>query len=323
MSDDNDGGRWPLAGLGLVAGIVFVLSTGCGPPATPSSPVPTVGDAVAPARSIVIGDVDAEEPAKKIKRYQPLADFLAQRLQPLGISQGRVVIARNFDEMAGFLRNGTVDIYVDSPFPILKVQELAGSEIILRSWKEENATYWSVYIARKDSGVARVEDLVGKVMALEERQSTSGFVLPAGTLLQRGFAMREVDRRNRQAAPNEIGYFFSRDEKNTLELVLRGIVAGAGISNEDYQQLPDETKQQIVTFDQTVAVPRQLVAVRPGLEPELVLRIRDLLMGLDQTDDGQKMLKGLKNTARFDPLPVDAEAQLSELRALMELVSSQ
>ena len=48
-------------------------------------------------------------------------------------------------------------------------------------------------MALKDSGLNGVEDLVGKIVAFEEPHSTSGFVLPAGTLVQRGYRLRELD----------------------------------------------------------------------------------------------------------------------------------
>ena len=223
--------------------------------------------------------------------------------------------------MGGFLQDGTIDFYFDSAFPTLAVQELSGSEVILRRWKGSEPIYWSTYIALKDNGVSGVEDFIGKVMAFEEPHSTSGFVLPAGTLIQRGFTLREVEELGAHVAPDEIGYFFTRDEQNTVELILQRRVVGGGVSNQDYDKIPDKIKQQLIVFDQTVAVPRQLVSARPGLDPGVVDRVRELLIGLEQTDEGQQILTNLKKTRKFDPLPDDSEAALSELGKLMKLVA--
>ena len=287
-----------------------------------SAPTPSAA-AVPVERSqvITLGDIDADEPAKKIERFQPLADYLAQHLQELGISESRVVIARDTEEMAYFLRSGKVDIYFDNPFPTLKVQDLSGSEIVLRRWKGGAPTYWSVYIARLDSGIARIEDFAGKVVAFEDPYSTSGFVLPAGTLVQRGLALSEVNSHTAPVVPDEVGYLFSRDAENTVEMVLRGLVAGGGLSNQDYEELPPEFKEQIIVFDRTVAVPRQLVSVRPGLSPELAKKVRELLIGLNQTEEGRQILKGFKKTAKFDALPPESQEAVDELQLLMELVT--
>jgi len=309
--------------VGMIAlAMYLVLLAAC---QATDNPTPTA--ALAPLANlsdeqvITLGDVDPDEPTKKLERFQPLADYLAKHLKPFGIQEGRVLIARDIEEMARFLADGTVDVYFDSPFPSLAVQEISGSEIILRRWKGGDPEYWSTYIALRGSGIGDVEDFVGKVVAFEEPHSTSGFILPAGTLVDRGIALTEVGSVDATVASDEIGYFFSRDEENTVELVLQGRVAGGGLSNQDYDELPAELKDRIVAFDRTITVPRQLVSIWAGLEPALSSEVGDLLTGLDQTDEGRHLLQGLKKTKRFDALPSASESALTELKALMKLVS--
>ena len=222
--------------------------------------------------------------------------------------------------MTRLLRDGTVDIYFDSPFPTLAVQRASGSEVVLRRWKQGEPTYWSTYIASLDNGIVSVDDLVGKVVAFEEPHSTSGFVLPAGTLIERGFTLTEVGGYDSVVAPDEIGYFFSLDEENTIEMVARGLVVGGAVSNLDYEELPEEIKQQIVAFGETISVPRQLVSVREGLERRIVDRVTGLLVELDRTEEGRELLEGLKSTKKFDPLPDESQLALRRLQELIELV---
>ena len=300
--------------------LAVTLAVACastGSPATPS-PTPRATEA---SQTITLGDIDADEPTKKIKRFGPLADYLATHLTEFGIDGGRVVIARDIEEMARFKIEGTVDFYFDSAFPTLAVQELAGSEIILRRWKGGDVEYWSTYLALRNGGINRVEDFAGKVIAFEEPQSTSGFILPAGTLVERGLKLRKVEQPDAEIGPDEIGYVFSRDEENTIELILQQSVDGAGVSNEDYDELPDELKGKIKAFDRTITVPRQLVSARPGLDRALVDKVRELLIALDQTEEGRQILEGLKKTKKFDPLPPEAEAALRDTGRLIELVA--
>ena len=214
-----------------------------------------------------------------------------------------------------------MDVYFDSSFPTLSVQELSGSEIILRRWKGNDPIYWSTYVALSGNGISGIEDFNGKVLAFEEPHSTSGFVLPAGTLIQRGFTLRELDSPEANVGLDAIGYVFVQDEKNTFESLLQGVVAAGGVSNQDYDELPDELKQQIMSLDRTVTVPRQLVSVRPGLEPGLVSKLSELLIGLEDTVEGQELLLSLKKTKRFDALPEESRAVLTELKVLMDLVA--
>ncbi len=303
-----------------VVGLLFLAS--CGAPGAPTSSVAPPSPAVNSLDQIItLGDIDPDEPAKKLKRFQPLADYLAEHLESTGIHGGRVVIARNIEEMGRFLSDGTVDIYFDSPFPSLAVQEVSGSEIILRRWKQDQPEYWSTFIALRGNGIGSVNDLLGKTIAFEEPHSTSGFVLPAGTLVDRGYDITPIETFDDPVAPGEIGYLFSRDEENILEYVLQGRVAAGGFSNLDYDKLPEQLKERIVAFDRTISVPRQLVSVRPRLDAALAQEVKSLLLSLDQTEEGRLLLEGLKNTRKFDPLPPASDSALGELRTLMKLVS--
>ena len=326
--------RW----LVLVAAVLLATAFACSEvneagqgtttESTETAPASTESEAVLATATgvdttITVGDIDAEDPAKKIRRFQPLAEYLAREMQGLGVQTGNVVVARDFDEMARFMSDGTVDVYTDSAYPVLAVQMLAGVEIILRRWKDEEPTYWSTFIALRDSGVTSVDGFLGRVVAFEEPQSTSGFVLPAGTLIQRGFKLREVESVDAQVGPDEIGYVFSGDEENTVEMVLEGKVAGGGVSNQDYAELTPELVQSIAAFDETITVPRQLVAVRPGLDGELAAKVSELLIGLDRTDEGREIMDGMKKTKKFDPLPEDTELVLEKLTVLMDLVAGE
>ena len=161
-----------LAIVGVVSLLQFVACRAAESPRNPVAPVPVATPS--PDQIIALGDIDAHDPVKKIKRFQPLADYLADQLRSSGIRQGRVVIARDIKEMVSFLNDGTVDIYFDSAFPTLAVQELSGSQIIGRRWKQEDPTYWSTYVALRDNGIGGVEDFAGRVLAFEEPYSTSG-----------------------------------------------------------------------------------------------------------------------------------------------------
>ena len=310
-------------GLLLLLGFVLPLTAACGSGPAKFSDVPSPPPPLERSQIIVLGDIDADEPIKKVRRFTPLADYLAKNLAEFGLLEGKVRIARDIHEMGNFLKEGEVDVYFDSGFPTLAAQRISGSQVILRRWKQGDPEYWSTFIVRRDSGIDAVEDFLGKVLAFEEPYSTSGFVLPAGTLIQRGFNLKRVSDAGQSVGPGEIGYVFSLDDENTVELVLQGKVAGGGVSNQDYQRLTDELMGQLVAVDRTITVPRQLVSVRPGLDPALRQGIRDLLIGLEQTEEGRLLLDGLKKTRKFDLVPPESQESLVRLTELMGLVSNE
>ena len=140
-------------------------------PVAPSPPF-RFPHAVHPCPSVDsgLGDIDPDEPTKKIERFTPLAEYLAENLRELGVNEGRVMIARDIDEMARWMRDGTVDVYFDSAFPSLAVQQQSGSEIILRRWKEGVVEYWSTYLALRSTNVETVEDPCGHGSRLRRAQ---------------------------------------------------------------------------------------------------------------------------------------------------------
>ncbi len=174
----------------------------------------------------------------------------------------------------------------------------------------------------RDGEIGNIEDLAGKIIAFEEPYSTSGFILPAGTLIKRGLTLTEVPGHDSAVASDQIGYFFSGDEENTFEALLQGKVSGGGVSNLDYELLPDELKQRIVAIDRTIEVPRQLVSVSSEMPPGLEDRISGLLTGLDQTEEGRQILSDLRNTRRFDLIPPESLPILDELKNLMRLTGN-
>ena len=92
-----------ILGTVAVATTVLLLLSSCGPPTGAQSEAPLSVQAgpdvnLEPTTDesvyITLGDIDPNEPAKKIKRLLPLADYLAENLASEGITAGRVVIAR-------------------------------------------------------------------------------------------------------------------------------------------------------------------------------------------------------------------------------------
>jgi ABC-type phosphate/phosphonate transport system substrate-binding protein len=118
------------------------------------------------AGSFKLGSI-SKSPVTETKKFSPLAIYLARQLQSDGIDEGKVVVAASIPAMASFMQTRQVDLYIDSFFPSLAVSRLSGSKLLLRRWKMGKSEYRSVIFTRKDSAIARLEDLKGKVMRLK------------------------------------------------------------------------------------------------------------------------------------------------------------
>ena len=163
------------------------------------------------AGSFKLGSINSS-PVEETRKCWPLANYLARRLHAEGISQGKVVVAGSIPVMSSFQKRQQVDLYIDSLFPSWAVSRLSGSRLLLRRWKMGKSDYKSVIFTRKDTGVMRLEDLRGRIIAFEEPFASSGYFFPKVVLLERG--LRLVLKRQEVETVNadEVGYVFTHSD---------------------------------------------------------------------------------------------------------------
>jgi len=263
------------------------------------------------AGAITIGSVSIE-PVAEITMFSPLARYLAQQLQPEGIDEGRVVVAYNLHQMAAFIREGKVDLYIDSPFPVVAVSQLSESRLLLQRWKQGVDQYHTVLFTRHDSGISRLEDLKGKMVAFKTPFSSSGYFLPKLVLVQAGLRVMPKSEAAASVGPEEVGYVFSHADENTVVWVSRGKVSAGAIDDQRYQKEAKGNLPSLRVIYQTVAIPRHIISYRADLPLPLVVRIKDILIQMDAVEEGKKVLQAFEGTAKFDEIPAQTMDLLSQ-----------
>lgn len=275
---------------------------------------------VAATGVIALGDISLEAKEYRSKRFQPIADYLATKLNKVGIGKGEVKIAPDKETMAQWMASGEVDLYFDSLYPAMFVIEKSGSQALLRRWKDGVAEYNSLFIARNDSNLNSLRDLGGKIIALDEPSSTSGYMLPVSHLLKASIEPVEIKELNQAVPANQVGYIFAGKDANLIKWVLEGKVAAGVIDNESFRELSAENRAQLFVLDKTAAFPRQVLVVRPGMEPAKLEAIKTILMDMDENKQGRALLADFQETAQFDDFPQGAKEELAKMRESYDLV---
>ena len=285
-----------------------------------SEPTATVvpETAVSTKNPIIIGDI-SDEVAETIEGTQPLADYIAKELAPLGITNGLVKIAPDLDTMIQWMENGEVDVYFDSPYPVLVISQETGAIPILRRLKYGVDEYHSVFIVNKDSDIQTLDDLMGQVVAFEESFSTSGYMLPLAYLIQNNMNPVKVSAPNANVNQDKTGYTFSTADNTTIQWIISGRVPAGVIDNVTFSRLPEETQAELRIIAETEDVPRQLVLVNEELNPEIISKLKTVLLEMNQTEDGQTALE-IFLTTEFTEFPEGADAALSRMNTLYQLV---
>jgi phosphonate transport system substrate-binding protein len=290
-------------------------STTSTPDSTPSAP-PTTSTYT---EKIIIADI-SNNPAKKIKSYQPLADYLAAHLSEFNIGVGEVQVASDMPTMIQWLKNGEVDLYFDSPYPAMYIREQSGAEAILRRWKGGRADYYTIFFTMKDRDINSVDDLQGKIIAFDEISSTSGYMLPMAYLKEANLKTALKTSVNETVAEDEVGYIFSDDDENTIQWVISNKVDAGAVDIGTFLEIPEANREAMKVFAETNKVARHVVMIKPGMDPKKVEAIKTILLEMDQTEAGKVALQEFEETTKFDNFP--PEADLAKMRELYQQVQN-
>jgi phosphonate transport system substrate-binding protein len=270
-------------------------------------------------KTITLGVV-SEKPEERIQEYRDFVRYVAKKLSSSSDIKGNVVVARTAPQLARLLNEKKIDFYLESPYPTFLINEQTGAKLLLRRWKGRRAEYRSLIFTKKNNGIMRLENLLGKVIVFEDPGSTSGYFLPKAFLYRKGFKLTEKSSFNAPVSPKEIGYVFAHGhEQNVINWVLlRKVVAGA-FSDNDFNDLDHTRKMEITILAETDSLPRHLLSVRRDLDPALVSRLKDVLLTMHQDQRGEKILKQIDKTSRFDLLPGGEEMMYQKIRELFRL----
>lgn len=298
--------------------LLLGLAMGCAPA---EAPTPEASTAVQNGRALVIGDI-SDEAAETIKGTQPLADYLAAQLGDFGITRGEVKIAPNLETMIEWMGSGEVDLYFDSPFPALVINQETGAVPILSRLRFGVSEYHSVFFSRANADLQSAADLTGKLVAFEEPFSTSGYMLPLAYLIEQGLNPVEKESLNTAVSANEVGYVFSTADNTTVQWVVSGLVLAGVTDNVTFGRLPPETQAELAIFAETEDVPRQLVLVRAGLDEALIARIKTELLAMDENETGQAALDTFQTT-EFTEFPESPDKALTRIQRIYQIVQAQ
>jgi phosphonate transport system substrate-binding protein len=281
--------------------------------------------------TIRIGTVDVDA-VKQIMKFQPTADYIAAKISNETTQyKGQVIIPSTVNDMIKLLKEQRIDLYFESPFTIALVDNESGAVPFLLRWKEGVAQYHSIFIVKNNSSIKTLNDFVGKTIAFEAPESTSGYLLPKAYLVQKGFKLigestesylvqgepviiskglntnsSSIDWPSRNGSNddnNTIRYIFAREDQNIPLWIVEGKADIGVISNVDFEQETYENvKSQLKIVDRTIDVPRHVVSYRSELEPALVQKIKNILLNMDKDAEGIKILRNFENSIKYEEI---------------------
>lgn len=259
-------------------------------------------------KTLSLGVVFQGPPKPLEEHFRPLVDYAARKISPTEETRGVVVVASTAAQMTKLLEDKRVDFYMESPYATYLINRLGAARLLLRRWKDGVAEYRSLIFTSKTSGITRLEDLRGKIIAFEDPGSTSGYFLPKLFLLRKGFSVVEKSGSDAKVSSREIGYIFADTYTNIAGLVLRNKVAAGAFSDDDYKNVDAASRAGTLILGESESMPRHLVSVRKDLPAPTVNHLKEILLTMHENQQGRNILEQTDNTSKFDSLPGGEEA---------------
>jgi phosphonate transport system substrate-binding protein len=237
-----------------------------------------------------VGILGGENEADRLRNFQCLSEKLPAAI---GVEKVSFFPAADYDGVVQGLLGGTLDYAELGASAYAKVY-LANSkavEPILTTVQTDGATgYYSVMVARKDSGIKKLEEMKGKKLGFADPDSTSGYLVPLVTLPEAiGAPVKE--------------YFSSTGfggghENLVLEVVKGNFDAGTtwasgvgefkdGYSSGNLRKMVDKgilNMDDLVELWKSPLIPNGPVVVRSSLNDDMKAKFKAFMMGLPKSD---------------------------------------
>ncbi|NKN37133.1 phosphonate ABC transporter substrate-binding protein [Agrobacterium sp. a22-2] len=237
-----------------------------------------------------IGILGGENEADRLRNYQCMTDKLKT---VLGVEKVSLFPAADYDGVIQGLLGGTLD-YAElgaSGFAKIYLADAKAVEPILTTVQTDGSMgYYSIMVARKDSGMTKVTDIKGKKLGFADPDSTSGYLIPTVTLPES------------LGAPVK-GYVaetgFGGGHENLVLEVLKGTFdagttfgSGVGEFKDGYTSgnLKKMVDKGILNMDDLVElwksplIPNGPVVVRTSMNEDMKSKFKTFMMDLPKTD---------------------------------------
>jgi phosphonate transport system substrate-binding protein len=223
--------------------------------------------------------------------YDRWAAYLGRKVgRPVEFEQ-----RRSYREDIELLETGEHDFswICSYPFSELRQSKLVGLLVVPIFHGEP--LYRAYIIVHKDSSFRQIGELRGRVFAYSDPDSNSGYIVPRQMLRDIGENPDSFFRKT----------FFTYSHTETIEAVSERVADAASVDSYVWEYLnhhdPELTAQtRIIQKSRSFGFPPLVYKI--GIDPDLLRRMRDALLTMDQDPEGRALLSELM-LDRFSTAP--------------------
>lgn len=245
-------------------------------------------------------------PREGYAQYRQLLELIERKLgRPI-----KLVDRDNYAAINKSLQLGELDAAFVCSGPYVEGKKSFGLELLVVPVAYGRTVYHSYFIVHKDSRLGTLEDLRGKTFAFTDPDSNTGRIVPLHLLA----TMRETPES-----------FFSRSlftgsHDKSILAVAQKLVDGAAVDSLiwDYARRnhPESAAPTRVTWTSPpYGIPP--VVTRPGLDPAVKGRLKEIFLALDRDAQGREILGRIM----IDRFTEGRDADYDSIRAMQDFVA--
>jgi len=215
---------------------------------------------------VKLGIVPLESPAQMYKKFQPLAEYLSQKV-------GREVVFKLTPTFADAVRDigdGAADICYMTPSTYIEAHEKYGVELLAKAVRNGVPYSHTMIVTRDDSDINALGDLKGRKFAFGDKMSTSSYIVPLYMLSRAGVRLADLSEHR-----------FLGHHDDVAKAVLLGEYDAGGIRETTAYQFMDKGLRLVKTSED---IPEFNICARPGMDDGLMRSLRDAILSLDDRD---------------------------------------
>jgi phosphonate transport system substrate-binding protein len=232
-------------------------------------------------REVVIGLIPERNVFAQVERYQPLADYLSDRLK---MRIKLTILSRHGNIIDNFHAEKMDGAFFGSFTGAMTIKKL-GVEPLARPIKlDGTSTYHGYIFVRKDSGIKGFKDMEAKSFAFVDKATTAGYIFPIAYFRENG--IKDLKRYLGDT------YFTGSHDEAVMAVLNREADIGAA-KNTIYEEVLMENPkamEELLILAESPKVPENGLSVRKDLGPALKKGIKETLLNMDKDEEGRKVL---------------------------------
>lgn len=237
--------------------------------------------AVSSQKNFYLGLIPEQDLFSQKRRYAALASYISKRA---GENVELKILSRYGNIIDNFLSGQLDAAFFGSFTGALAIRKLGVEPLARPVWFDGKSTYHGMIFVRNDSGIQNAQDMKGKRFAFVDKATTAGWLLPLHY-----FKENSIEDYRTWFAET----YFTGTHEDAIYDVLDGRADIGAAKNTVFDRLAQKDSRllnELHILATSLQVPANALAVRRGMSNSFKIKLRNILLQMDQDEQGRRIL---------------------------------